>query len=43
MLDNYYGNYSPGKKSSSITGRTTFYSTQKESSNQFIKINDPEV
>lgn len=42
MLDNYYGN-SAGNKSSSMTGRTTFYSTQKDSSNKFKKVKNPEV
>jgi len=42
MLDNYYGG-SVGQKSSSMTGRTTFYSTQKDSSNNFAKAKDPEM
>ena len=42
MLDNYYGNSSE-KKSSMIAARSTFFSTPKESANNFGKLKNPEV
>ena len=42
MLDNYYGNSSE-KKSSMMAARSTFFSTPKESANNFGKLKNPEV